>query len=381
MTNTDHEMNSILFCASSRTGFHGGTNRSSQLLELLSEIAEVELVGPIGKKEAMDARRNMKAVLSPGFIPSMIKWLWIYSRIYDLRTSIGSAIRCIHRRRDAKQQIYECGRPSLIAIEYFKYFLDLTFSKSTDCIVMGFPQNIDALAQGNFGKQRKHLRQLKHEISMYRRCNAVFTISQEEAWFLRNAGVNVYYLPYIPPQNQMTIIQNVAQLRKNTSARHNLLLSTTKNLPTKHGTLSFLNHIHDKKVSFNLPLVVAGGGTAEHCSSFASENVKVLGKVTNETLIDLLAQANTLIIPQEWGTGALTRVIDWALAGINIVCTRHAARSVPYFPNVHICNDINDMIELINSPLPRYQGVQDVPEEFKESIEYAKIYISSLLKK
>lgn len=374
MPHIDQKMKYILFYAVSLTGSHGGKNRSTQLLEILSELAEVQPICPSG------GRRKLQFAISVNLIPTLIKWSLNFSRTYGLRAGIGWAIAYMAGRMSAKKQIARVGKPYLAAIEYFRYFPDLTLSKSTDCTVIGFPQNIDALAHGNFGKQSTHLRRLKHEISMYRRCNAVFTISQEEAWFLRNAGVNAYFLPYIPPKDQMTIIEKVAQLRNNTGVRHNLLFGTARNTPTKYGMTSFLNYVHDKNVSFDLPVIVAGAGTTEQYASFASENVKILGKVTNETLIDLLAQANTLIVPQEWGTGALTRVIDWALASINIVCTRHAARSVPYFPNMHICDNIRDMIELINSPLPRYQGVQQVPEEFKESVEHAKSYISSFKK-
>jgi len=332
----------ILLLQSSNPGDgHGGELWSRRVLGFLKTIGEVRNIVP--EKYPKTVSTLCRSLLYGGWL--VVRSIRNYRRVGGLRWAIKRGLRDGLLHKTTKGIVAEMGRPSLVAIEDIRMFPEVAFLAEDSCPIVALPHNIEPFTYNPNAPLEDICRMLQHELRLYRKCQLVLTISEEDAWLLRNFGIRAFYLPYIPSREKIDWAKAVASERRANSQdvqKHILILGTVSNTPTLDGTRRLLDCLKEKGLSLEVPVCIVGSGTNEAFDEYSSESIRVCGRVSDSELMELLCSARALLVTQAWGAGVLTRVFDWLPAGIPIVCTEHAGRSIPRGGDVHICQDVED---------------------------------------
>lgn len=214
-------------------------------------------------------------------------------------------------------------------IPLFKHLLSCNIPIIVTC------QNIETLSASQMLPEFQ--RELfDFELDLFSNSNLVVTISREEAFLLNNLGIKNSYVPYYPVAELKDRMLAIRDSRKTTLKRDILLIGSVGNMPTLDGMVKFLTlwqetARYDSTVE---KLVVAGFGT-EQLQQYVSGNSVVLkGALSDEDLDQLLAQVKATVVYQENGSGALTKICEFLMAGIPVFANQHAARSYYNLPGI-----------------------------------------------
>ena len=91
---------------------------------------------------------------------------------------------------------------------------------------------------------------------------------------------------------------------------------------------------------------IAGYGTevlAEYCQQ---ANFNLIGSVAPEKLNYLLSNTQAILVHQQAGVGALTRIPEMLIAGIPVIANANACRSAFGYSGVH-CYDTQEELEAL----------------------------------
>lgn len=322
---------------------HGGHRRSSQILELISSL----------KYEAHDIDEVLSSRLSRYF--NGLNFLSKYRFKVFPHYRVISVCGLHYQTYQAAFQKHS-GR-KLVLWEDTKNFVAPYVAREQGYKVIALPHNIESLVSGqtDIYTQRKPPKNLENEIRHLNMADSVFCISREEQWLLRLFGVNADFLPYYPPSQ---ILENLLQVREsrllaqnNGFAQNNqfLILGTAHNTPTYQGMLQQIHLLQSliRKVDFEVD--VAGFGTEklkEHCTV---PRVNFHGSLPQEKLNTLLSSTKAVLIHQNAGAGALTRIPELLIAGIPIIANGNASRSAFHYSGIHTYDSLSEFATLLNS--------------------------------
>lgn len=195
---------------------------------------------------------------------------------------------------------------------------------------------------------------LKKEMGYLSRCDACFSIANEDAWLIRNYGIDAHVIPYLPPQcvaNRCVPLR--AARRERSNRNHDLmLLGTATNPPTRAGMAKFLMSYRSLARNNASSLLVVGWGT-ETFKEFDGDGITILGGVSQARLDELVVAAKGVVVAQSFGTGALTRIPELLAAGVPILCNEHAARGQMHFRQFLDVVDLDQLPSMAASWQPR----------------------------
>jgi glycosyltransferase involved in cell wall biosynthesis len=172
----------------------------------------------------------------------------------------------------------------------------------------------------------------------------VVTISREETVFLRNFGVDTLYFPYYPVKDIRERMMDICEKRKVTEKEDFLLIGTAHNPPTMKGMEQIISQWSSiNKALEGARLLVAGYGSEPLKELCDGQRVVFKGTLSDEDLDRILMRIKGCIAYQEDGSGALTKISEFLLAGIPVVANSHAARSYYDVPGVVEFAHVNDL--------------------------------------
>ena len=159
------------------------------------------------------------------------------------------------------------------------------------------------------------------EIKGYKKASSIFTISEFDSAVLGCHQIKSKTFNYFPCEKDFQAIKEIKKLRDNRftnkSKGHILLLGTIYNTPSRIGVLDAINYFNKQKI---LP--------SESCwiwnrnfKNYSSDCIDIIGSVTEQNLKELIINTKILIINQIETTGFLTKIIDFNLSGVPIICT------------------------------------------------------------
>ncbi len=227
-----------------------------------------------------------------------------------------------------KKQIPNINSNSILFYEHSpetNWLLPIYF-RLVGCKVICFPHNIESLANkiNNQLTLRNNELAFIDELTLFKNCDLIFTISREEEWLLNLFGTNSFYFPFNIDNTELanSSIQ-IKDKRKRKKFNNNFLIfGNVKNGPTKEGMKTLLDHITKlEQYSFT----VAGFGT-ESLKYYAKNNIIVLGEVSHLKLLHLYTNTDAIIIHQPPTTGALTRIIECLEMDVPIIANVNASR-------------------------------------------------------
>lgn len=199
--------------------------------------------------------------------------------------------------------------------------------------VVALCHNIEALSRSQVLEEGQR-ELLASELCYIRLCSLAVTISREETFLLRNLGINALYHPYFPVSQ---ISERMLRIRTKRRGAGNdfLLVGTANNAPTMKGMQEMMRRWSSINKSIaGARLIVAGYGTDPLRDFADGKNVIFKGAVSSEELDEILLGIGACIAYQEDGSGALTKICEFLLAGIPVLANSHAARSYYNLPGV-----------------------------------------------
>ena len=240
------------------------------------------------------------------------------------------------------------------------YFFPLTERlKKIGVPVVAVSHNIESLASHQVNRRyRQHL--FNREVEILAACDLVVTISREEAWLLKNLDINALFFPYYPVEEILNRLLAIRKNRKKTKKRDFLLMGTTINEATRQGMFSVIDHWKRQELFREGDrLLVAGFMSDIFLKEIKSEkNIEVLGPLPDEELDRIFGSVRANIVYQDWGSGALTRIMETLAAGVPLLINSHAARSyhnmtgVIEFNALHELGDLFREIEKVEMRFP-----------------------------
>lgn len=298
---------------------HGGSRRTAQVVQLLNKSGfAADFVSP----QSGGTWKNLVAGVK--FAAQQSLWPDPFWRFGSFGFPANVYRQAFDHHSGQKLLIWEANR------ELFE--IAPIVAKAAGYRVIALPHNIEALVSVPAERDRSssNLRSLSHELYCLSQADAVFCISWEETWLLRQCGIPASFLPYYPPEETVNSLQKIRQLRANSDKSRFLIVGTVKNQPTLEGMLEQLNMLAKLREQVPFEVDVAGYGSEVLAEDCKFEGLKLHGSVDQSFLDHLLIHAKAVLVHQKTGAGALTRIPEMLIAGIPVIANDQARRSAAY---------------------------------------------------
>lgn len=212
--------------------------------------------------------------------------------------------------------------------------------------VAAVSHNIESLASQQVNRRfRQHI--FNREVEALRACDLVVAISREEAWLLKKLDINVLFFPYYPVEKIANRLSVIRKNRKKTKKRDFLLVGSTVNAATRQGMLAVIDcWMKQELFKQGDRLLVAGFMSNVFSLSAprgAGNSIEILGPIPDEELDKIMSAVRAAIVYQEWGSGALTRIMETLTAGVPVLANTHAARSYHNLDGVIEFHDLDEL--------------------------------------
>lgn len=367
-------MKNIFFCNSFYANArHGGGSRTRQHIAMLSGQYNVFQIQPVYSRNSVYLLKSFKAVML------LLRVFFLFEPVYGIRKALDWAIKnaAVHTLLSRCESDH--GTPSMCVVEDSRMVMATRDFKARGIPVVIMSHNLNAFSHNKNGFHVEPMKELNLEIGLYAQSSLVVTISTEEAWLLRNTGIHAVFLPYVPQEDKSAIHENNGDTEPSPLPSHNLMLGSAFNRPTALGMEDVLSAARMRNGSFTFPMVIAGKGVEqlEGAADVNPAKITLAGEVSDQALEVLLKNTNALLVHQNCGAGALTRIVDWGLAGIPVICTPHAARSAPALDNITVVNSVDEMLDLAETIQPR-KGPRPIPEAWKKQISHVSRVLQAM---
>jgi hypothetical protein len=166
-----------------------------------------------------------------------------------------------------------------------------------------------------------------------------FAISRIEASLITGVGLSCQLYPYVPRGSVRKNLQRIAADRLRSRPNRNLflLMGTATHAPTRRSIEWFLRHAARDGLPSTACVALVGSKVHELLPEGKPiRGLDVRGRVSDEELEDLLRQANCALVPQRMGFGALTRLPEFACAGVPSLAFPHAGFAIEPPPGLTV---------------------------------------------
>ena len=302
---------------------HGGTKRSTQIIELFESIGwkRVSLDIPLGGIRNFSFFQKINLL-----IRGLLFWA-VYTQFE--KTSIMGIIRNGHYSMLIKRELATMSPDMTFVIEDYlligRVLMRVLRKDYPAARIIGVVHNIESLVYKNQSRVTNRISPewIAEDIEYLNIPDLTLTISQEENWLLRCLGVDAIYVPYEASREQKDIIARIKGARAQSKKENYLVIGTATNEPTYYGMQELLTALDTENVNIR----VVGNGT----SSLQTTNplIKIVGKVSEEQIISELSTCKAVIIHHLPTSGFITRMVDYTDMTIPIICNADAARCLP----------------------------------------------------
>ncbi|WP_319777905.1 hypothetical protein [Maridesulfovibrio sp.] len=311
-----------------KAGGHGGNRRTRQMAELFAELGvRLANISPY----AGGGEFNSDSVL---FSPDRD-----FDSLYGFNGHIASQLST---DRSLAEAVASSAIKGAVVDDpvFFPYTMRVLAEKGIP--VVSVIHNIEAFLPRSM-EIKPQWDVLQEEVRTAMSSGLCVTIAREDAWLLRNMGVECYNFPYFPSADVEAQLAGIRISRRKSEKKFCLCMGTAFNPPTLFGMKRLVEN-WPGLTGGQLPLVLAGYGVERF---FIQENmpasVIVAGGVDDEKLGSLLSECIACVLHQDVGAGALTKIPELLRAGIPVVASQHAARSYGGCAGVY---EYQDLVEL-----------------------------------
>jgi hypothetical protein len=222
-------------------------------------------------------------------------------------------------------------------------------AKELGFTVLALPQNVETLL-GTPGSAD----QLGREVEALSAADRVVCIAEEESWLLANLGLPSDFLPYYPTRAKCQAMEAVARRRELGIPPDApwVVLGSADHPPTREGMRALLRWLQPG-LREGMKVVVGGFGTERLAAEFSDTGVRFLGALSGPQLEDLVAGARGILVHQDRGAGALTRIPEVLIARVPVVASRIAARSTRGYDGISVYDSQEELLALLRAGAAR----------------------------
>lgn len=286
---------------------HGGVRRTNQILNELSRTYT-----PI----AIDTKNLRQEIKCIG---NWVKYVLQMVKVFFITKGTLSAKLKSSALSGVVNSFIERTNPDFIVYDFvdspYKY-LWMTF-KNSKMPVIAVIHNIEFLVCSS-DTVASEMINFYNQIEAIKYADLSITISTIDDYICRVYGANTLLLPYMPTTEEIYIYRKIAKDRaasKNAVRNKILILGTAHNKPTRLGILNLLANIDRWKADSD-ELLLAGFGTKDYFNS--SEQVEVLGAVSQTELYSILREVKCCVIFQPPASGKLTKLVELKLCKVPV---------------------------------------------------------------
>ncbi len=301
---------------------------------------------------------RMRAMAGPDFFdwsPARRRFVWL--------------LRCAARHHAAALRPAGPGDLALVDDPLFVAPL-IPALKRKGWPVIGLVQNLESLTRWQV-TPRGQSRLLQRELQLLAACDLVITVSRDENVLLTNLGIPALFLPYYPEPEIREGLLAIRRARETRTPSQVFMLGSGGNHATLAGMAAVMRAWQQHRLGeIHGPLRVAGFGTeALRALKIPEADVTVLGALDSDALTRELTDARVCLCHQDDGAGALTRIMEWLVAGIPVVAGSHALRSYYGCQGTHEYATLDDMPDVlaraVAAPAPPVPPTPDETEVLK----------------
>lgn len=257
------------------------------------------------------------------------------------------------------EALAESVRKPAVAVIGHPDFAELTaINRRLGIPTIGCPQNLESLAvlapgafAGRPGQEPLFdalgrgidglsiVADLAAELRALGELDARLMISQVEAGFVGGIGLPCDYYPYLPVGRVREGLDAIRQRRTKATVESGLLLMIGSALygPIRASLQWLLTEVQASGLPDGTRLIVAGEQTERLLPpGVMIPGVELRGRLSQPELDDVLARASCGLVPQIRGFGALTRLPEFACAGIPVVTSAHPLHAMDLTPGVGV---------------------------------------------
>lgn len=224
----------------------------------------------------------------------------------------------------------------------------LPINKAAGIPTIACPQNIEswdrAIPFTTHDHRLKGLASLAFadEWQVFSECDAVLAISRIEQGLLRGLGIATEYYPYRPVGAIEQYWRNIRMQRENRPVTQGpfVLLGSCAHVSTRLSTERLLAKLASNRAPSAYRFVLAG--SRSECLEIPpplKDCVESRGRITNAEMEALLVEAAAMMVSQDIGFGALTRISEFACAGIPVVASDFVRLTLDAPPGVYFADD------------------------------------------
>lgn len=340
---------------------HGGAHRTAQLEELLvSHGCKVKDIppSPSGWPWLLRYYNASKFLLHNNFkiSPKL-------STINFLGNQITTMNRSLEKLDEAHVLIWE--HTALSIVPYF--------AKEKKIAVVAAPQNLESLVSDNvdFFSQKKAPEYFFDEIEVLSHCSKVFCISREEQWLLKQFDIDAAYLPYYPCRELIQDFLDIREKRNESLKGGFLIVGSASNPPTFEGMKKQIEMLDPflEQESYKVDIVGLKTETLKYFSN--NPYFHFHGRVETKELNEKRISAKAVLIHQNAGVGALTRIPEMLMCGIPVIASSNAARSYFGYSGLYVYDSEEELYEYMRRDLP-------VPEIPSRPVREEKRFLKTL---
>lgn len=351
---------------------HGGEKRSFQLESIINNIGQsIALVPPLPDKrpwlQKYDPFNTIKRTLSERNYKLLFRQ-YKHVKLHS-KDRMNEMVLSNPKLKESKVIVWESTVP-----EYHDFPKLVTNHGKKKIIAC--PHNLESLIDQPiyYWKEKDKTARLAKEISYLKNCDEVFAIGEEEQWLLQLLGIEAKYLPYYPEGILLETLLKLRHYRENkeqynSQKKQFLIIGSATNPPTQKGMHNLLDKISKENFS-SFTFQVAGFGT-DCFSKYASRNIIINGQVSSDYLDQLMLSCDGIIVNQGFSTGSLTKIMEFLVAGIPIICDEGSARSYQRFSGLHCYTTFNKLKTILNDENLKVPFLPERPYNYYESFTKA----------
>ncbi len=240
------------------------------------------------------------------------------------------------------------------------YYYKPNFFKEFGFKLIAFPHNLESLVPGQSSPFSKLQSPdwLQEELDQLKLCDHVFTISEEEQWFLSLNNIKSTYYPYFPTQIQYNNLLKIRiERQKLDQGGFYLMFGSFFYQPIGTGLLQILKPLN----TTDSQIIISGFGSENIIGSIdfkLNSNIKIIGSTSTTELNDLLVRCKGVIVNQSGSSGALTKLKELQIAGVPVILNSESTRSFKNIHGFHVFHDFEELKVLLNKNL----SMPDLPE-------------------
>lgn len=217
-------------------------------------------------------------------------------------------------------------------------------------------------------------RHKKLESFMFRNSDAVVTISEYEKDVINKESpeTKVFVIPTFIYDRDFPLISGEPFGKR----RDLLFVGGFQHLPNADGIRWFVKSVFPliKKEIPDIKINIIGSNTPAEISNFASEDIKILGFVSDKELEENYAKARIVVAPLRYGAGVKGKIIESIAYGVPVVTTKIGAEGIMNKEDVLLVGDNEQDFAKKVAGLYSNSGLWDSLRNGQ--IEYAKSFLS-----